>query len=126
MRLAIKQDCQAILLILDGDRKNDCPKNQAPEILRWAQAEAAGTACAVVMAYREYEAWFLASIESLRGKRGIRDDATSHPEPEAPRGAKGHLELRMEDGRSYHGTADQPALTAEFDMKTADWQEGGE
>ena len=35
------------------------------------QGEAAGKPCAAVMAYREYEAWFLACIESLRGKRGI-------------------------------------------------------
>jgi hypothetical protein len=117
IRLAIKQDCQAILLIVDGDAEGDCPRAQAPAILGWARAEAAGTACAVVMAYREYEAWFLASIESLRGKRGIREDATSHPNPEQPRGAKGQLEMRMAQGRSYHETADQPALSAAFDMQ---------
>jgi hypothetical protein len=117
IRLAIKQDCQAILLIVDGDAEGDCPRTQAPEILGWARAEAAGTACVVVMAYREYEAWFLASIESLRGKRGIREDATSHPNPEQPKGAKGQLEMRMEQGRSYHETADQPAMSAAFDMQ---------
>ena|SRR5271157_4551732 len=69
------------------------------------------------MAYREYEAWFLASIESLRGKRGIRADAESHPHPEKPKGAKGRLEERMEEGRSYSETADQAALSADFDMK---------
>jgi hypothetical protein len=71
------------------------------------------------MAYREYEAWFLASIESLRGKRGIRQDAESHPNPEQPTGAKGQLEDQMQQGRSYSETADQPALSAEFDMKPA-------
>jgi len=116
VRLALKQACDAILLMVDGDGDDDCPKDQAPEVLAWAQAEAGGKPCAVVMAYREYEAWFLASIESLRGKRGIRDDAESHPQPESPKGAKGHLELRMEPGHSYHETADQPALTALFDM----------
>jgi hypothetical protein len=69
------------------------------------------------MTYREYEAWFLASIESLRGHRGIRADAESHPQPEEPRGAKGQLEQRMAEGKSYHETADQPALTALFDMQ---------
>jgi hypothetical protein len=71
------------------------------------------------MAYREYEAWFLATIESLRGKRGIRPDADSHPNPEEPKGAKGQLELRMHPGRSYSETADQPALSAMFDMALA-------
>jgi hypothetical protein len=77
VRIALKQDCDAILLMVDGDRDHDCPQHQAPQILDWAQAAAAGKPCAVVMAYREYEAWFLASIESLRGKRGIRADAES-------------------------------------------------
>jgi hypothetical protein len=71
------------------------------------------------MAYREYEAWFLGSIESLRGQRGIRTDAESHPNPEQPTGAKGHLEARMEEERSYHETTDQPALTALFDLAPA-------
>ncbi len=117
VRIALKQNCDAILLMVDGDGDHDCPRNQAPQILGWAHAEAAGKSCAVVMAYREYEAWFLASIESLRGQRGIRADATSHPDPEEPKGAKGQLEQRMAEGRSYHETADQPALTAVFDMQ---------
>jgi len=120
VRLARKQEnCDAILLLFDGDGDHDCPLEQVPEILGWAQEEAAGKPCFAVMAYREYEAWFLASIESLRGRRGIRQDAQSHPQPEAPQGAKGQLEDRMEEGRSYHETADQPALTALFDMEPA-------
>jgi hypothetical protein len=119
VKLARKQDCQAILLLVDGDRVDDCPQTQAPNILNWAEAEAADIPCAVVMAYREYEAWFLASIESLRGVRGIRADAVSHPDPEQPRGAKGKLEERMETGRSYHETADQPALSSAFEMRPA-------
>jgi hypothetical protein len=117
VRIALKQNCDAILLMVDGDGTHDCPLNQAPQILSWAQAEAARTPCAVVMAYREYEAWFLASIESLRGRRGIRADAVSHPDPEVPRGAKGQLEQRMEPGRSYNPPADQPVLSAQFDMQ---------
>jgi hypothetical protein len=120
VRLARKQEhCGAILLLVDGDQDGDCPHDQGPMIRAWAQAEAGPTPCAVVLAYREYEAWFLASIESLRGRRGIRADATSHPNPEEPRGAKGHLEARMEPGRSYSETADQPALTDLFDMVPA-------
>jgi hypothetical protein len=120
VRLALKQEnCDALLLVFDGDGEEDCPEDQAPVILGWARAEAADTPCAVVMAYREYEAWFLASMESLRGQRGIRADAESHPNPEQPTGAKGQLEVRMEERRSYHETADQPALTAVFDMALA-------
>jgi hypothetical protein len=71
------------------------------------------------MANREYEAWFIASIESLRGKQRIREDADSHPNPETPRNAKGQLEKRMLAGSSYQETADQAPLTAAFDMALA-------
>ena len=45
--------------------------------------------CGVVMAQREYEAWFLAAIESLCGQRGIVSDALYPQDPEQVRGAKG-------------------------------------
>jgi hypothetical protein len=110
-------ECRAILILFDSD--DDCPKDLAPVLQGWAQAEAAPLPCAVVMAHREYEAWFLATVESLRGKRGIRDDALSHPQPEVPRDAKGQLETRMLPGRSYSETMDQAALTAQFDLAIA-------
>jgi hypothetical protein len=71
------------------------------------------------MATREYEAWFLATIESLRGTRGIRTDATSHTDPESPRGAKAELRKRMTPNRKYTEKADQSALTAQFNMAIA-------
>lgn len=118
VRLALLQpDCSAILVLLDSD--DDCPKELAPVLQGWAQAAAGSMPCAVVMAHREYEAWFLASIESLRGSRGIRSDAASHPRPEEPRGAKEQIERRMTQGWSYSETADQPALSARFDMRCA-------
>jgi hypothetical protein len=117
--LARMQATDGILLLVDGDLDDNCPKVDGPQILAWAVPPAAGTPCVVVMAYREYESWFLASVESLRGQRGIRDDAQSHPNPEQPRGAKEHLEARMEPGRSYSETADQPALSAVFDLESS-------
>lgn len=118
VRLALVQDeCRAILILFDGD--DDCPKKLAPQVEAWAQDEAGPVPCAVVIAHREYEAWFIAGIESLRGRRGILADAISHPAPETPRDAKGQLEDRMEPGLSYSETLDQVALTALFDMSAA-------
>jgi hypothetical protein len=119
VRLAMMQEeCGAILILFDSD--DDAPCEVGPRVQAWAQEEAQTEAgqipCEVVLAHREYEAWFLAAIESLRGVRGIRPDATSHPDPEGPRGAKGQLEQRMTARKSYSETADQPALTAKFDM----------
>lgn len=118
VELARRQtNCSSILILLDGD--DDCPRELAPRLAAWAQAAAAGIPSAVVVAHREYEAWFLAAIESLRGQRGIRVDASHRDDPESARGAREALEDLMIAGSSYHTTADQPALTAMFDMATA-------
>jgi hypothetical protein len=116
-RAKTDEGCGAILLLCDSD--DDCPKEMAPQIQQWARAEAGTLPCEVVMAKREYEAWFIATIESLRGVRGIREDATSHPDPETPRNAKGQLEERMGKNASYFEKADQPALSAVFNLPLA-------
>ena len=118
VRLALlQQDCGSVLVLFDAD--DDCPKELSPKLRKWAQDEARSTPCSVVLAKREYEAWFLAAIESLRGKRGLRWDAASHGNPEAPRGAKEELQERLEPGCTYSETIDQVALTAEFDLREA-------
>jgi len=111
---ALRENCAAILVLFDAD--DDCPKELAPTLEEWAREAARGTPCWVVMANREYEAWFLASIEALRGRAGILPDATSHPNPEAPRDAKRTLERLMAQGASYSPTVDQAALTAHLDL----------
>lgn len=65
-----------------------------------------------------YEAWFLASMESLREAAGIREDASSHPDPEVPRHAKGEVQRRMR-GRACR-RSDQASLTARPDLAAAD------
>ena len=112
---ALRENCGAILVLFDAD--DDCPKELAPILEAWAREVAGGRPCAVVMANREYEAWFLASIETLRGLGSILPDATSHDEPEAPRDAKGELERRMPRRASYSPTVDQAALTARLDLR---------
>jgi hypothetical protein len=113
----LREDCAGILVLFDAD--DDCPKELVTDIEAWARDAAGGKPCAVVMANREYEAWFLASIETLRGTAGILPEATSHPDPEAPRDAKGELELRMRHGASYSATVDQAKLTAHLDLRSA-------
>ncbi len=118
VRLALLQpQCASILLLFDSD--DSCPKDLAPMILGWAQAVAGAMPCFAVLAYREYETWFLAAIESLRGKCGIRADAATMANFEGRRGAKEALEEYMPKNRSYHETADQASLTASFDLAAA-------
>jgi len=109
--------CAAILVLFDGD--DDCPREMAPTIERWASEAAAGLSCAVVMAHREYEAWFLAAIDSLVDPADLPKDAPRWVDPEAPRDAKGLLESVMFATSSYHARVDQPSLTARFDLPTA-------
>ena len=118
VRVAVlREDCSGILVLLDAD--DDCPAELAPSLEHWARDAAGGKPCALVMANREYEAWFLASIEALRGKAGILPGAISHPNPEAPRDAKGELELRMPPGASYSASVDQPTLTVHLNLEKA-------
>jgi len=116
--LALRQPgCDAILIMFDGD--TDCPAKLGPKVQRWATAAAGNVPCEVVLPHREYEAWFLAAIESLRGARGVRSDAPPYPDPEAPRGAKAKLEARMDAGKSYLETTHQQAFSARFSMAAA-------
>jgi hypothetical protein len=118
IQLARTKDPDAILVLLDGD-DDPCPGELATQLNQWAKASAHPIPCEVVIAHREFEAWFLASMESLRGKRGISDHAESHPKPEEPRDAKGKVTQQMVEGRSYVETADQVALTSAFEMQSA-------
>ena len=117
VNLALHRRCDAILIMFDGD--DDCPAELGPIVHGWATAAARGVPCEIVLPHREYESWFLASVESLRGVRGVRVDAPLHPDPEAPRGAKENLEARMNSGTSYLERTDQPALSAKFSMAAA-------
>jgi hypothetical protein len=118
VRLALLQpDCASILFLFDSE--DACPRELAPRVLGWAQHAAGRQPCFVVLAYREYETWFLAGIESLRGKCGIQNNASVLPDCESRRGAKEALEEYMASSNSYHETSDQARLTAALDLRLA-------
>jgi hypothetical protein len=117
IQLARVKNPDVILILLDGD--DDCPGALAQRVCGWARTFANPIPCEVVVAQREYEAWFLGAIESLRGVRGIAEAADSETAPEAPRDAKRKLESKMLAGRSYVERADQAALTSAFNMQMA-------
>ena len=118
VRLALLQpECAAVVILFDGE--DDCPKELAAKVRTWAQKAASGTPCDVVVAYREYETWFLASLESLRGQYGIAKNAAAPTNPESKRDAKGALEEFMPSDRAYSETGDQPAMSAVFDLGLA-------
>lgn len=110
-----KPNCAAILVLFDSD--DDCPAQLGPKVQEWADAAARGTPCAVCIAHREYEAWFLATLDSIGAQWG-EDDVQPHPDPESPRGAKGEIERRML-GRGYKETTHQPKFSDYFCLSDA-------
>ena len=118
VRLAFLQpECAAVVILFDGE--DDCPKELGEQIRAWAQEAAAGKPCDVVVAYREYETWFLAALESLRGLYGISPNAIASANAESRRGAKEALEEFMPSDRAYSETGDQPGMSNRFDMQAA-------
>jgi hypothetical protein len=108
---------RAILILIDAE--DDCPKELAPQLLARAEQARSDVSIGVVLGKREFEAWFLAAIEPLGGRRGLADTLSPVPDPESVRDAKGHLKRLMVGGRTYSETLDQPALAAVFDMGLA-------
>jgi hypothetical protein len=108
-----------ILILIDCDWDNGCPKWDGPALLQRAQSARPDMLVSLVLAYREYEAWFIAAAESIRGRRGLAETLEVVADPEGIRGAKEWLSSRMPRNRPYAETTDQPALTQWFDMQTA-------
>jgi hypothetical protein len=106
-----------VLILLDSD--DDCPAELAPSLLARACQARPDATIRVVLAHREFEAWFLAAAESLRGRRGLLEDLTSPEHPEEIRGAKEWLTARMPGHQHYVETLDQPALAAVLDLAAA-------
>jgi hypothetical protein len=71
----------------------------------------------MVIAWREYEAWLLAAVDSLHAHPAVRDDARTPADPEGNRGAKGRLESLMLE--SYKETLHQAKFSAQIDLKMA-------
>ena len=108
-----------IVAIVDCDWEGGCPAVDGPALLKRAVAVRSDIPIAVVLAKSEFEAWFLAAAESLRGKGGLPADLEPPPDPESIRGAKEWLSKRMPRGQGYSETEHQPAFTALFDLNAA-------
>jgi hypothetical protein len=107
----------AVLVVLDAD--DDCPADTGPELSARARQARPDLRVSVVLANREFEAWFIAAAPSLRGKRGLRPDLERPADPEQRRDCKGWLTAHRSDGGVYKPTADQAALAAAFDLQMA-------
>lgn len=105
-----------ILIVLDAD--DDCPASLGQEIYQRAQQYVPHRRLSVVLANREFEAWFIAAAQSLHGARGFSVVPDERIEAEIPRNAKGWMRERMQGG-AYSEILDQPAFAARIDLRQA-------
>jgi hypothetical protein len=104
-----------VLILLDCE--DLCPAELGPKILNRAANCRSDLTFLVILAHREYETWFIAAAESLRGVSGLADDLNSPANFESIRDAKGWLSERM--ANSYNEPDHQPKMTAIFNFDQA-------
>ncbi|AVS75077.1 DUF4276 family protein [Paracidovorax cattleyae] len=105
-----------ILVVLDAD--DDCPAQLGQQLLARAQKYVPHRRISVVLANREFEAWFIAAASSLQGARGFAVEVDELVEAEIPRDAKGWMRRHMKGG-VYREILDQPAFAARIDLQQA-------
>src|SRR3972149_542423 len=116
--LAMRQSKQPRVLLILLDADDDPPCSFGPELLSRARNTRSDIPLGVVLANREFESWFLSSLESLRNHCGLAENLQSLNDAEKTRNAKGILSKNMKN-RVYSPVPDQAALTEIFDMKIA-------
>lgn len=118
----IHPECSAVLVMRDND--NGCAMRLARSLAGYARRAAPRVPVAVVCPTREYEAWFLASLETIAGspleeRRGLSETARYNGDVERPRDVKRWLTRHMPEGRAYKETEDQASMSALLDIDLA-------
>jgi hypothetical protein len=113
-----KPDCDVLLILRDED--DACPKSRAPEMATWLRNQGLRFPAAIVLAHREFEAFFLPCIARMAGQKlvdahgierpGLIREARFEGDPEGMRGVKEWLSKKMPDARSYKPALDQLPL----------------
>ena len=110
-------NCGGILVLVDCDE--DCARDWAKLTCDRCKEVGVSVPIAVVCAVHEYEAWFLASLDSVRGSGRLNQDMHYDGNPEAVSGVKGWFTQQMPPGRAYKETIDQASLTSLIDISLA-------
>jgi Domain of unknown function (DUF4276) len=108
---------QPLLVLLDAD--DDCPKHLAGSLDARCRVSHADMTISIVIAKKEYEAWFLAAARSLAGHRGLPEHLDAPIDPESIQGAKEWLTDRMPPDQSYSPTRHQSAYSDLMDLSQA-------
>jgi hypothetical protein len=111
------RDRGGVLVLIDAD--DDCPAQLGPELLARARKAREDKRVTVVLAKREFEAWYLAAAPSIAGQHGFPEGLRRPGNPEGPRDCKGWLSRARGGKPKYSPTVDQAPLASVFDMGMA-------
>ena len=106
----------AILIVLDADL--DCPAEMGPRLVETARKLRPDVTFGVVLPKHEYEAWFLASLESLHEEKE-EGRLQEYDDPESIRDPKREVSRILFPNGRYSETVDQAKLTAKLDLQQA-------
>lgn len=121
VKLAIRHEaCDGVLILLDSD--SDCAVNLARGLADRIRSMNFSIPTSIAVACREYEAWFLASLDTLcgrliGGRPGIPAGTVFEGDVDAARNPKGWLERHFPEGRAYKETQDMASLTERLDLE---------
>ncbi|MGH8900252.1 MAG: DUF4276 family protein [Egibacteraceae bacterium] len=120
VRTAIARHCaNGVLIILDAD--SSCPATKGPQLLVRARIAARDIPIGLVLAKCEFEAWFLATAESLAGCQGLRQPLRSPANSESIPKAKEWLSGKMlRENRRYSPSRDQAKLVEAMNFGLAE------
>ena len=112
----------AILVLLDSDHLTpgqEPPCILGPRLLARAQAVRSDRRIAICLAEIEFETWFIAAAESLRGRERLPLGLSRPDNFERIRGAKEWLSSQIDGPYKYKPTANQAALVQHMDLDLA-------
>ena len=112
-----KPQCDAILVLLDAD--DDCPVALAQGLLERCERMGLNRPVQIVCAHRSYESWFLTSLDTIKGQRGISDTAVLSQAAEDVSNPKQWLTDQMPTGQAYKETIHQASLSQSVDIGMA-------
>ena len=112
-----KPECGAILILVDADV--DCPVTYTEQLSQRCEQIGTRSPVQIVCACRSYESWFLASLETTRGRHGIPDTVTLSGNAEDIPNAKRWLSDQMPNGQAYKATTHQASLSRGIDLDLA-------
>jgi Domain of unknown function (DUF4276) len=106
---ARNEDATALLVLLDAD--DFCVKSTSETVSPALAVTTGFDTARIVFAVREYEAWLLASAETLQDRTLVYPN-----DPEQPRDAKGALERHLGLPFPYNARTEQPAFSARINL----------